>query len=219
MSLQKEKLNNVIVWNFPQSPKSPTRKTPVKTMTYTTQHTQSDNNCFPFCLSEGQSVLQATKKENLPSNTLMQYITPNALETALTPSKNWKKYFIGASTIASATALFFLSNDISAFASNMTPTMTLPTTSTTDGIQIQDGLFWDIFMTYIYPWFVDVAQVFCAIKIAQAFYEENRGGRDSGSGVTAIVSYGKWLLLFHMIPFAVSLLNEVGQRMADSIGG
>ena len=85
-------------------------------------------------------------------------------------------------------------------------------------INPSNGIFWETFMVYLFPWFLDVAQVFCAIKVAQAFYQENRGGRDSGTGMGAIITYGKWLLLFHMIPFFVKLIDELGQRMADSIG-
>lgn len=85
-------------------------------------------------------------------------------------------------------------------------------------INPQNGIFWETFMVYLFPWFLDIAQVFCAIKVAQAFYQENRGGRDSGTGIGAMVTYGKWLLLFHMIPFFVKLIDELGQRMAESIG-
>ena len=81
-----------------------------------------------------------------------------------------------------------------------------------------NGIFWNTFMTYLFPWFLDIAQVFCAIKIAQAFYQENRGGRDSGSGMESMVTYGKWLLLFHMIPFAVKLIDQLGKTMANSVG-
>ena len=85
------------------------------------------------------------------------------------------------------------------------------------GVSAEAGLFWSIFMEYIYPWFVDLATVYAAIRIAMAFYEEQRGGRDSKNGFSSFVSYGKWLLLFHMIPFIVKLIDTVGQKMADSL--
>lgn len=85
------------------------------------------------------------------------------------------------------------------------------------GISVEAGLFWSMFMEYIYPWFVDLATVYAAIRIAMAFYEEQRGGRDSKNGFSSFVSYGKWLLLFHLIPFIVKLIDTVGQKMADSL--
>lgn len=87
----------------------------------------------------------------------------------------------------------------------------------TSGINAEAGLFWEMFLQYIYPWFVDLATVYAAIRIAMAFYEEQRGGRDSGNGFGAFITYGKWLLLFHLIPFIVKLIDTVGQRMADSL--
>lgn len=75
------------------------------------------------------------------------------------------------------------------------------------------GVFWSAFLTYIFPWMLDIAKVFCAIKIAQAFYNEKRGGRDEGSGVSAIVQYGKWYVLFLMIPWFTELIDQVGGNM------
>lgn len=88
---------------------------------------------------------------------------------------------------------------------------------TASSIDIKDGLFWSVFMEYLYPWFVDLATVYAAIRIAMSFYEEQRGGRDSKNGFGAFITYGKWLLLFHLIPFFVKLIDTVGQRMADSL--
>lgn len=85
-------------------------------------------------------------------------------------------------------------------------------------INPSNGIFWETFMTYLFPWFLDIAQVYCAVKVAQAFYQENRGGRDAGSGLSSMVVYGKWLLLFHMIPFAVKLIDQLGRTMANSVG-
>lgn len=81
------------------------------------------------------------------------------------------------------------------------------------------GIFWDVFMQYIFPWLTDIAKVFCAIKIAQAFYQERRGGRDEGTGVGAFVTYGKWLLLFHLLPFGVELIDEIGNKMWSDLKG
>jgi hypothetical protein len=75
------------------------------------------------------------------------------------------------------------------------------------------GIFWKAFMQYIFPYMMDIAKVFCAIKIAQSFYQERRGGRDEGSGVGAFVSYGKWYLLFAIMPWAVELLDQLGTKM------
>lgn len=75
------------------------------------------------------------------------------------------------------------------------------------------GVFWDAFMQFIYPWFLDIAKVFCAIKIAQGFYEERRGGKDGGTGIENFVRYGKFYLLFALIPWIVELIDEVGSKM------
>lgn len=79
------------------------------------------------------------------------------------------------------------------------------------------GVFWDAFMTYIFPWMLDIAKVFCAIKIAQAFYQEKRGGRDEGTGFGALVTYGKWYLVFWLIPWGVELIDEIGGRMLNDL--
>jgi hypothetical protein len=79
------------------------------------------------------------------------------------------------------------------------------------------GVFWDAFMTYIFPWMLDIAKVFCAIKIAQAFYQERRGGRDEGSGFGAVVTYGKWYLVFWLIPWGVELIDQIGGKMLNEL--
>jgi hypothetical protein len=79
------------------------------------------------------------------------------------------------------------------------------------------GVFWDAFMTYIFPWMLDIAKVFCAIKIAQAFYQERRGGRDEGSGFGAVVQYGKWYLVFWLIPWGVELIDQIGGKMLNEL--
>lgn len=76
-----------------------------------------------------------------------------------------------------------------------------------------DGVFWDAFMTYIFPWLLDIAKVFCAIKVTQAFYMEKRGGRDEGTGMGAFVTYGKWYLLFWITPWAIELIDQIGSKM------
>lgn len=75
------------------------------------------------------------------------------------------------------------------------------------------GVFWNTFMTYIFPWLMDIAKVYCVIKIAQGFYEEKRGGRDGGSGMGTFVTYGKWYLLFMLIPWGVTLIDQLGGKM------
>jgi hypothetical protein len=79
------------------------------------------------------------------------------------------------------------------------------------------GVFWDAFMTYIFPWMLDIAKVFCAIKIAQAFYQERRGGRDEGTGFGALIQYGKWYLVFWLIPWGVELIDQIGGKMLDEL--
>jgi len=85
-------------------------------------------------------------------------------------------------------------------------------------INPENGMFWEIFMEYIYPWFLDLANVFVAIKIAQAFYQENKAGSNSGTGMGSIIVHAKWLLLFHLIPFFVKLVDEVGRSMVNDLG-
>jgi hypothetical protein len=79
------------------------------------------------------------------------------------------------------------------------------------------GVFWDAFMNYIFPYLLDIAKVFCAIKIAQAFYQERRGGRDEGTGIGAFVTYGKWYLLFVLTPWAIELIDQLGGKMLTEL--
>lgn len=79
------------------------------------------------------------------------------------------------------------------------------------------GVFWDAFMQYIFPWMLDIAKVFCAIKICQAFYQEKRGGREDGTGFGSLVTYGKWYLVFWLIPWGVELIDQIGGKMLDGL--
>ena len=81
------------------------------------------------------------------------------------------------------------------------------------GAVASQGMFWKIFLTHIFPILTDVAKVFCAIKVAQGFYQERRGGRDEGTGIGTLVSYGKWYILFCLLPFFVELVDEIGRKM------
>jgi len=77
------------------------------------------------------------------------------------------------------------------------------------------GILWTAFSTYVFPWLLDIAKVYCAFMIAQGFYNEHKGisGRDGRSGFSSFVYYGKWLIAFHLIPFGVELLDQVGAKM------
>lgn len=102
------------------------------------------------------------------------------------------------------------------FLKNKTMSIAIPTLAlgvATGG----SGVFWNTFMTYIFPWLMDVAKVYCVIKIAQGFYEERRGGRDSGTGMSTFVTYGKWYLLFMLIPWAVELVDQLGLKMLTDL--
>lgn len=75
------------------------------------------------------------------------------------------------------------------------------------------GVFWKAFMLYIFPWMLDVAKVYCLVRIAQAFYQEKRGGRDEGTGLQALVTHGKWYLAFWLLPLGVELIDGIGSTM------
>jgi hypothetical protein len=79
------------------------------------------------------------------------------------------------------------------------------------------GVFWSVFLTYIFPWMLDIAKVYCAIRVAQAFYQEKRGGRDEGTGFGALVQYGKWYLVFWLIPWGVELIDQIGGTMFNDL--
>jgi len=79
------------------------------------------------------------------------------------------------------------------------------------------GIFWDTFVKFIFPYFLDIAKVFCAIKIAQGFYEEHRGGGKGNSGFGSLINYGKWYILFALLPTFVNLIDELGKRMLDGL--
>jgi hypothetical protein len=84
---------------------------------------------------------------------------------------------------------------------------------------VREGVFWTAFLTYIFPWFLDIAKVYCAIMVCQAFYKEHRGSGngDGKSGMQALVHYGKWYLIFCLIPFAVELIDQIGIKMKSDI--
>lgn len=79
------------------------------------------------------------------------------------------------------------------------------------------GVFWNAFMQYIFPYLMDVAKVYCVIKISQGFYEEKRGGRDGGSGMQSFVTYGKWYILFMLVPWGVELIDQLGGKMLTDL--
>ena len=81
------------------------------------------------------------------------------------------------------------------------------------------GIFWKAFLVYIFPWMLDVAKVYCAIRVAQAFYQEKRGGRDDSSGLSALLTYGKWYLVFWLVPVGVELIDQIGSTMFNELKG
>lgn len=81
----------------------------------------------------------------------------------------------------------------------------------------RDGIFWNTFLQYIFPWMLDIAKVYCLIRIAQAFYQEKRGGRDSGTGWSALLEHGKWYLIFWMLPIGVELIDAIGHKMFEDM--
>lgn len=94
----------------------------------------------------------------------------------------------------------------------------VPLTTTIVAQDLNQGIFWETFLQYIFPYMMDIAKVFCAIKIAQAFYTEKRGGRDEGTGMSAFVTYGKWYLLFSLLPWGVELIDQLGKQMINNLG-
>lgn len=85
------------------------------------------------------------------------------------------------------------------------------------------GVFWTAFMTYIFPWLLDIAKVYCAWRVVQGFYQEGKGlgGREGGGGgrggFGSLVYYGKWYLAFWLIPWGVQLIDEIGQQMHSEL--
>jgi len=79
------------------------------------------------------------------------------------------------------------------------------------------GIFWKAFLIYIFPWMLDIAKVYCAIRICQAFYQEKRGGKEEGTGFGAIVTFGKWYLVFWLVPWAVELIDQIGGTMFNDL--
>lgn len=93
----------------------------------------------------------------------------------------------------------------------------IPIVLATAGATGGTGIFWNAFMEYIFPYMLDIAKVFCAIKIAQGFYQEKRGGRDEGTGFGALVTYGKWYLVFWLIPWGVEIIDQLGASMLNDL--
>lgn len=85
------------------------------------------------------------------------------------------------------------------------------------------GILWTAFVQYVFPWLLDLAKVYCAFQIAQGFYKEHKGiggegGKSGGrTGFQTFVYYGKWLIVFHLIPVGVELLDAIGTKMMIDI--
>lgn len=81
------------------------------------------------------------------------------------------------------------------------------------------GVFWTVFLTYIFPWMLDIAKVYCAFQVAQSFYRDNKGmgGKDGRSGFQAIIYYAKWYLAFTLVPWAVELIDQIGIKMSEDL--
>jgi hypothetical protein len=139
----------------------------------------------------GQNIMQDMKRV-APISTSLIVDIPNIKETMKKKSKN------------------FLKNSSFMFAPMVLGTAT-------SGTLQSGGLFWDTFLTYIFPWMLDIAKVYCLIRIAQAFYEEKRGGRDSGTGFSALIQHGKWYLVFWLLPLGVELIDQVASTMFNEI--
>lgn len=79
------------------------------------------------------------------------------------------------------------------------------------------GVFWNAFLQYIFPWVLDVGKVYCCIRIAQAFWQERRGGRDGESGISALLTHGKWYLCLWLLPWGVELIDGIGGTMFENL--
>jgi hypothetical protein len=82
---------------------------------------------------------------------------------------------------------------------------------------VAGGVFFPIFMQYLFPWFLDAAKVYFVVKVCMAFYQENRGQTGHGvggrTGYQAFIHYGWWFLLFSILPWGVELVSEIGSYM------
>ena len=155
-------------------------------------------------VSENKTV---ASKSNISKSTVIKWELPTAVKTdkkrnimdiptmPLQFHKERKRGFLArSSTIVGAAAL------------------TVGVASNTD-----TGILMDTFLEYIYPWFLEVASIYALVKIAMSLYDEQRGVGNGKSAFSTVFLYGKWLLLFYMIPFFIQLLNTVGSRMAENI--
>lgn len=79
------------------------------------------------------------------------------------------------------------------------------------------GVFWDAFLQYIFPWVLDIGKVYCCIRIAQAFWQERRGGRDDQSGIQSVLTHGKWYVMLWLLPVFVELMDGIGETMFDNM--
>lgn len=79
------------------------------------------------------------------------------------------------------------------------------------------GVFWEAFLQYIFPWVLDIGKVYCCIRVAQAFYQERRGGRDEGTGIQALLVHGKWYLALWLLPWGVELIDGIGHQMFTNL--
>lgn len=75
------------------------------------------------------------------------------------------------------------------------------------------GVFWGAFITYIFPWLLDIAKVYCAIMIAKGFYDNKRAGKEGKGEFVTFLSYGKWYLIFTLLPWGVELVDQIGNKM------
>lgn len=79
------------------------------------------------------------------------------------------------------------------------------------------GIFWKAFLEYIFPWILDIGKVYCCVRVAQAFYQERRGGKDEGTGIQALLTHGKWYLALWLLPWGVELIDGIGHQMFDNL--
>lgn len=81
-------------------------------------------------------------------------------------------------------------------------------------MRVVTGVFWKAFLYYIFPCLADIGKVWCAVMVCKSFYNEHRsGGREGKGGMEALVHYGKWYLMFMLIPWGVELVDQLGHKM------
>lgn len=138
------------------------------------------------------------------SNNVVIEELPNNDKLIILPKKKQKLSELIASSIFVGASLLFMNSTVASAESN--------------GGVASSGIFLPLFLQHIFPLMLDIASVYCVIRIGMDFYNAQRGGGRDSAGLGSVITHGKWLVFFYLIPFAIALLEELGMKLMNGVG-